>query len=100
MPRRSTTPSARKKSKKKTERIELSTKVVLPSYRSSKNQRIGPRRGLYNDAEAARPQGAAQTIACFMKIAQPKPILPPNSTCLVDLTGFVHRLAYMPGPQG
>jgi 5'-3' exonuclease len=35
-----------------------------------------------------------------MKIAQPKPILPPNSTCLVDLTGFVHRLAYMPGPQG
>ncbi len=35
-----------------------------------------------------------------MKIAQPKPVLPPNSTCLVDLTGFVHRLAYMPGPQG
>ena len=35
-----------------------------------------------------------------MKIAHPTPVLPPNSTCLVDLTGFVHRLAYMPGPQG
>lgn len=33
-----------------------------------------------------------------MKVAQP--VLPPNSTCLVDLTGFVHRLAYMPGPRG
>jgi len=32
-----------------------------------------------------------------MKIA---PALPPSSTCLVDLTGFVHRLAYMPGPHG
>ncbi len=40
-----------------------------------------------------------------MKIARPnltaaKPSLPPSSTCLVDLTGFVHRLAYMPGPRG
>jgi 5'-3' exonuclease len=34
-----------------------------------------------------------------MKIAQ-GPTLPPGVTCYVDLTGFLHRLAYMPGPQG
>jgi 5'-3' exonuclease len=33
-----------------------------------------------------------------MKLAQPT--LPPASTCIVDLTGFLHRLAYMPGPRG
>jgi hypothetical protein len=33
-----------------------------------------------------------------MKLAQPT--LPPSSTCLVDLTGFIHRLAYTPGPHG
>lgn len=27
-------------------------------------------------------------------------VLPPGSTCLIDLTGFLHRLAYMPGPHG
>ena len=32
-----------------------------------------------------------------MKIA---PALPPSSTCLVDLTGFVRRLASTPGPHG
>ena len=34
-----------------------------------------------------------------MKIAQ-GPTLPPGVTCYVDLTGFLHRLAYMPGPHG
>jgi 5'-3' exonuclease len=33
-----------------------------------------------------------------MKISQPA--LPPNSICLVDLTGFLHRLANTPGPHG
>jgi 5'-3' exonuclease len=33
-----------------------------------------------------------------MKLANPT--LPPSSTCLVDLTGFIHRLAYTPGPHG
>lgn len=27
-------------------------------------------------------------------------MLPPGSTCYVDLTGFLHRLANMPGPRG
>lgn len=35
-----------------------------------------------------------------MKIAQGPPLLPPDSTCYIDLTGFLHRLAYMPGPRG
>ncbi len=35
-----------------------------------------------------------------MKLAQALPLLPPGSTCFVDLTGFLHRLAYMPGPRG
>lgn len=35
-----------------------------------------------------------------MKLAQAPPLLPPGSTCYVDLTGFLHRLAYMPGPRG
>lgn len=26
--------------------------------------------------------------------------MPPGSTCYIDLTGFLHRLAYMPGPRG
>lgn len=34
-----------------------------------------------------------------MKIAQ-GPTFPPGVTCYVDLTGFLHRLAYMPGPHG
>ena len=34
-----------------------------------------------------------------MKIAQ-GPTLPPGVTCYVDLTGFLHRLAYRPGPHG
>jgi len=34
-----------------------------------------------------------------MKIA-PGPTFPPGATCYVDLTGFFHRLAYMPGPHG
>lgn len=34
-----------------------------------------------------------------MKIAQ-GPTLRPGATCYVDLTGFLHRLAYMPGPRG
>ena len=33
-----------------------------------------------------------------MKLALPT--LPANCTCLVDLTGFLHRLANMPGPRG
>ena len=37
-------------------------------------------------------------IKNIMKMSQA--VLPPNSTCVVDLTGFVHRLAYMPGPKG
>jgi len=32
--------------------------------------------------------------------AQNSSALPPESVCLVDLTGFLHRLAYMPGPRG
>ena len=35
-----------------------------------------------------------------MKLAQAPPPLPPGSTCYIDLTGFLHRLAYMPGPRG
>lgn len=35
-----------------------------------------------------------------MKIAHGPPLLPPGSTCYIDLTGFLHRLAYMPGPRG
>jgi 5'-3' exonuclease len=35
-----------------------------------------------------------------MKLAQAPPLLPPGSTCFIDLTGFLHRLAYMPGPRG
>lgn len=35
-----------------------------------------------------------------MKLAQASPPLPPGSTCYIDLTGFLHRLAYMPGPRG
>lgn len=35
-----------------------------------------------------------------MKFAQSPPPLPPGSTCYIDLTGFLHRLAYMPGPRG
>lgn len=35
-----------------------------------------------------------------MKLAQGPPPLPPGSTCYIDLTGFLHRLAYMPGPRG
>lgn len=35
-----------------------------------------------------------------MKIAQGPPLLPPDSTCYIDLTGFLHRLAYMSGPHG
>ena len=31
---------------------------------------------------------------------QAPPSLPPGSTCYIDLTGFLHRLAYMPGPRG
>lgn len=27
-------------------------------------------------------------------------VIPPGSTCFIDLTGFLHRLAYMPGPRG
>jgi 5'-3' exonuclease len=34
-----------------------------------------------------------------MKIAQ-GPTFPPGVTCYVDLTGFLHRLAYMHGPHG
>ena len=34
-----------------------------------------------------------------MKIAQ-GPTFPPGVTCYVDLTGFLHRLSYMPGPHG
>lgn len=34
-----------------------------------------------------------------MKIAQ-DPTLPLGVTCYIDLTGFLHRLAYMPGPRG
>ena len=26
--------------------------------------------------------------------------MPPGSICYIDLTGFLHRLAYMPGPRG
>lgn len=33
-----------------------------------------------------------------MKLAVPT--LPENCTCVVDLTGFLHRLANMPGPRG
>jgi len=35
-----------------------------------------------------------------MKLAQGPLLLPPGSTCYIDLTGFLHRLAYMPGPRG
>jgi 5'-3' exonuclease len=35
-----------------------------------------------------------------MKLAHGPPPLPPGSTCYIDLTGFLHRLAYMPGPRG
>lgn len=35
-----------------------------------------------------------------MKLAHGPPLLPPGSTCYIDLTGFLHRLAYMPGPRG
>lgn len=35
-----------------------------------------------------------------MKLAQAPPPLPPGSTCYIDLTGFLHRLAYTPGPRG
>jgi 5'-3' exonuclease len=35
-----------------------------------------------------------------MKLVQAPPSLPPGSTCYIDLTGFLHRLAYMPGPRG
>jgi 5'-3' exonuclease len=35
-----------------------------------------------------------------MKFAQGPPLLPPGSICYIDLTGFLHRLAYMPGPRG
>lgn len=36
-----------------------------------------------------------------MRIAAKNPTsLPAGSVCLIDLTGFLHRLAYMPGPHG
>jgi 5'-3' exonuclease len=35
-----------------------------------------------------------------MKLALPPLPLPPECTCYIDLTGFLHRLAYMPGPHG
>lgn len=35
-----------------------------------------------------------------MKLAQVPPLLPPGSICYIDLTAFLHRLAYTPGPRG
>lgn len=50
-------------------------------------------------AGQAAKSAARQAYNGEMKLAF-SPSLPPDCTCYIDLTGFLHRLAYMPGPHG